>query len=226
MKSSPKSYGSIGENTTTPEWKRVRMNAFTSDATYQFEELWQRLESWLIRNASEDHQALRPGATGAEISNLEREIGFSVNDDLKLLLSKRNGVAPRRSSMQAGAFLLGYSLLDTDGILEWQRKLAAMSREAVEDGYEEEVVGLVAHERWVPFAQNLAGDLLFIDHRSDHYGDIGEISFGAPEFLWLWPGMRLMLHDLCDSVEGMSPLPRLGRRPAVHEGRMLEWGAA
>ncbi|MFJ9909186.1 SMI1/KNR4 family protein [Streptomyces sp. NPDC101152] len=199
------------------------MNTSSPEAEYRFEELWQRLESWLIRNAPEDHQALLPGASGAEISNLEREIGFSVNDDLKLLLSRHNGVAPRRSSMQAGAFLLGYSLLGTGGILERQQYVAAMAREAVEDGYEDEVIGRIAHERWVPFAQSLTGDLLFVDHRSDHHGDVGEISFGAPEYVWLWPSMRLMLHDLCDSVEGASRLPTLRRRPSVHEGRMLEW---
>ncbi|MFJ8135979.1 SMI1/KNR4 family protein [Streptomyces sp. NPDC096013] len=185
-----------------------------------------RWESWLIHNAPEDHQALLPGATSAEMSHLEGEVGFSLAGDLRLLLSKHNGVAPRRSSTQAGAFLLGYSPLTTDGILEWQQNLAAMSREAAEEGYEEEVVGSIAHERWVPFAQGLTGDLLFIDHRSDRHGEIGEISFGSPEYRWLWPNARVMLHDLCDSVEDMSPLPRLGRRPAVHEGRMLEWPAA
>jgi hypothetical protein len=35
-----------------------------------------------------------------------------------------------------------------------------------------------------------------------------------------------MLHDLCAAVDGMSPLPRLDRRPRVHEGRMLEWVAS
>ncbi|MFJ8158767.1 SMI1/KNR4 family protein [Streptomyces sp. NPDC094468] len=199
------------------------MNTSAPESAYGFEELWQRFESWLIRNAPEDHRALRPGASSVEISNLERGIGFSVNGDLKLLLSQHNGVTPRRSSMQAGAFLLGYSLLDTHGILEWQQNIAVMAREAVGDGYEEEVIGRIAHEQWVPFAQSLNGDLLFVDHRSDHYGDVGEISFGAPEYLWLWPGMRLMLHDLCDSVERASRLPTLRRRPSVHEGRMLEW---
>ncbi len=187
------------------------------------DELWDRFESWLIHHAPEDHQALLPGASGTEISRLEREIGFPLDDDMKVSLSRHNGVTPRRSSMQAGAFLLGYSLLDTDGILEWQQNLAAMAREAVEEGCTEEVVALTAHERWVPFAQSLTGDLLFIDHRSDRYGEVGEISFGAPEYLWLWPGMGLMLSDLCDSVEGMSRLPTLPRRPSVHEGRMLEW---
>ncbi|BDH05252.1 SMI1/KNR4 family protein [Streptomyces seoulensis] len=196
-----------------------------SGAAYDVQTSWQKFEAWLRRHAPEDHEALRPGASAAKLAELEKEIGFPVNDDLLLLLSKHNGVVPRRSSVEAGAFLFGYSLLDTDGILEWQRNLASTAREAVEDDYEEEVVGRTAHDRWVPFAQSLTGDLLFIDHRGEHYGDIGELSFGDPEFLWLGPGIGAVLHDLCESVEGMSPLRRLGRRPSIHEGRMLEWVA-
>jgi cell wall assembly regulator SMI1 len=192
---------------------------------FPVEELWQRFRGWLLHHAPEDHHALRPGASGAEISELEEKIGFPLHGDLKSLLSMHNGVTPRRSSTQAGAFLLGYSLLDTAGILEWQQNLADTAREAVEEGYEEEVIGRTAHERWVPFAQSLTGDLLFVDHRGDHEAEVGELCFGSPEYLWLWPGMGLMLHDLCAAVDGMSPLPRLGRRPHVHEGRMLEWVA-
>lgn len=125
--------------------------------------------------------------------------------------------------MEAGAFLLGYSLLDTQGILEWQQHLVTMVEDAEEDGYEEEVIGLTAHTQWVPFAQSLTGDLLFIDHRSDHYGGIGEISFGSPEYRWLWPGMGMMLNDLCHAVENMSRLPTVDLRPTIYQGRKLEW---
>ncbi|WJV44538.1 SMI1/KNR4 family protein [Streptomyces flavofungini] len=199
------------------------MNHPAPEEAWRFEGMWQRFEEWLAQNAPADHHTLRSGASSAEIAKLQQEIGFSVHDDLKLLLTKHNGVIPRRSSMGAGGFVLGYSLLDTRGILEWQQNLAAMAREAVEEGYTEEVVGRTAHEQWVPFAQSLTGDLLFVDHRSDHFGGIGEISFGSPEYLWLWPGLGLMFHDMCVAVEGMARLPTLGRRPSVHEARMLEW---
>jgi len=196
------------------------------EEAFTFEELWHRFRGWLLRNAPEDHHALRPGASGAELSALEEELGFPLHDDLKSLLSTHNGVTPRRSSTQAGAFLLGYSLLDTADILEWQQNLADTAREAVEEGCEDEVIGRTAHQRWVPFAQCLTGDLLFVDHRGEREGEVGELCFGSPEYLWLWPGMGLMLHDLCAAVDGMSPLPRLDRRPRVHEGRMLEWVAS
>ncbi|MCC3655031.1 MULTISPECIES: SMI1/KNR4 family protein [Streptomyces] len=187
------------------------------------QELWRRFEEWLRRNAPGDYSALRPGASDAEISRLESEVGFPLHGELKALLSEHNGVTPRRSSTEPGAFLLGYSLLDTGGILEGHRHLSSMAGEAVEEGYEKQVVGRIAHTRWVPFAQDLTGDLLFVDHRAGHYGEVGEMSFGDPEYVPLWPSTALMLTDLCEAVEGSIPLPTARYRPSVHEGRMLEW---
>lgn len=199
------------------------MNRSAPDGTHNLQELWQRFERWLRRNASGDYAALRPGASDTDISRLENGIGFSLHGELKSLLSAHNGVTLRRSSMEPGAFLLGYSLLGTERILEWHQNLASMAQEAVQEGYEEEVVGRTAHDQWVPFAQSLTGDLLFVDHRSDHYGDVGEISFGDPEYLWLWPCMGLMLYDLCNAVEGLTRLPTVRCSPSIHEGRMVEW---
>jgi cell wall assembly regulator SMI1 len=191
----------------------------------RFPQVWVRFERWLSRNAPEDHRCLRPGASRGEVAALEEGIGFPVDDRLKSLLSVHNGVTPRRSSTQGGAFVLGYSLLGTDGVLEEQRYLARTAREAAEEGYEDEVVGLTAHERWVPFAQSLTGDLLFVDHRDGHEGQVGEISFGSPGYQRLWDSLTQMFDALSASVETTAPLPGLGRLPRVHEARMLEWVA-
>ncbi|MFJ3934728.1 SMI1/KNR4 family protein [Streptomyces sp. NPDC090029] len=193
------------------------------DGIHNMQEPWRRFEEWLRQNAPGDYSTLRPGASDVDISRLESGVGFPLHGELKKLLSEHNGVTPRRSSMAPGAFLLGYSLLDTEGILEWHKNLSDMAHEAVEEGYEDEVVGRTAHTQWVPFAQALTGDLLFVDHRTGHYGGVGEISFGDPEYLPLWPSMTLMLTDLCNAVEGSLRLPTVRRRPSVHEGRMLEW---
>ncbi|KNE79243.1 hypothetical protein ADZ36_28645 [Streptomyces fradiae] len=193
--------------------------------TADVRELWLRFEGWLRQHAPGDCAALHPGAGEAEIAGLEREIGFPLHGELKALLALRNGVTPRESSMEPGAFLLGYSLLDTAGIPEWQRKFASMAEKAAEDGYEEEVVGRIAHGRWVPFAQGITGDLLFVDHRESHFGEVGEMFFGSPEYRLLWPGMAQMLRDMCAAVEDMTELSVAGVRPAVHQERMLEWPA-
>ncbi|WP_329024352.1 SMI1/KNR4 family protein [Streptomyces sp. NBC_00690] len=199
------------------------MDSSTPDGPYNLQELWLRFENWLCQNAPADHATLRPGVSDAEIVRLEEEIGFALVDELKSFLAIHNGVASRRSSMEPGAFIIGYSLLNAEGIMEWQHNLADMAQEAFDEGYENDVVELTANSRWVPFAQSLAGDLLFVDHRTDRYGHVGVISFGSPEYRRLWPSMGQMFYDLCNAVEALEQLPTMPRRPCIHEGRMLEW---
>ncbi|WP_240135560.1 SMI1/KNR4 family protein [Streptomyces sp. MUM 178J] len=198
------------------------MNHSRPDDAYDLQELWQRFKGWLQLHAPGDYGTLHPGASREKISRLESDIGFPLNGDLKALLAMSDGVVQRVSSMDPGAFILGYSLLGTVEILEGQRYLSSMAEGFVEDGYEE-AVGRIAHTRWVPFAQGVTGDVLFVDHRDGHFGEVGEMSFGSPEYQLLWPGLGLMLRDLCSAVEGMTGLPEIGVYPLVHEGRMLEW---
>ncbi|MEV7567726.1 SMI1/KNR4 family protein [Streptomyces tanashiensis] len=185
---------------------------------------WARIVHWLEEHAPGDAAALRPGASEAALDALEDGLGFPLDPALRALLAACDGVVPRRASDEAGAFLIGYGLLDTEKVLEGQRYLASRAEEAVEEGYEDEV-GRTSHARWVPFAQALTGDLLFVDHREDGYGTVGELSFGDPDHRRPWPGLAAMCDDLATAMERGTPLPGVGRRPAVHEGRMLEWPA-
>ncbi|MEV4947853.1 hypothetical protein [Streptomyces sp. NPDC053755] len=141
------------------------------------------------------------------------------------MLSANDGLVPRTASDEPGAFLLGYGHLATEKVLESQRHLASRAEDAVEEGYEDEV-GRTAHERGVPFGQALTGDLLFVDHREGAEGVYGtdcEISFGDPDHRRPWPGVGATLDGLATAMSHGTPLAALGRRPAVHESRMLEW---
>ncbi|MET9388650.1 hypothetical protein ABZY09_48850 [Streptomyces sp. NPDC002928] len=112
---------------------------------------------------------------------------------------------------------------ERSGILEAHRDLVSMVEDAREEGDEDLVVGTIADSQWVPLARNVSSDLLFVDHRHHHSGEIGELSFGDPEYRMLWPRMDLMLADLCNSVENRTPVTAIPRFPSVYEGRMLEW---
>ncbi|WP_328672262.1 SMI1/KNR4 family protein [Streptomyces sp. NBC_00328] len=186
-------------------------------------QLWYRFENWLAEHAGEDYASLLPGASDDEIRRLEDGLGFPLREDVKGMIRLHDGVTERRSSKQPGAFLLGYSLLGVDGIISSHRDLVSMVENSREEGDEESVVGRIADERWVPLAQDITGDLLFVDHRHHYAGEIGEMSFGDPEYRMLWPRMDLMLEDLCNSVENRTPITSVPRIPYVHEGRMLEW---
>ncbi|MFJ2847536.1 SMI1/KNR4 family protein [Streptomyces griseofuscus] len=186
-------------------------------------ELWCRLENWLAEHAPGDYESLLPGGSEGDIERLEVGLGFSVHEDMRALLRLHNGVTMRGASTEPGAFLLGYSLLDVDGILAAHRDLASMVDDARNEGEEDLVVGRIADNQWVPFAQNICGDLLFVDHRYLRAGEVGEISFGDPDYRILWPRMDLMMADLCNSIEARTPVTAVPRVPSVHEGRMLEW---
>ena len=186
-------------------------------------ELWSRFENWLAEHAPGDYESLRQGCSGADIQRLEDSLGFSLHEDVRATLELHNGVTIRRASTEPGAFLLGYSLLDVDGILEAHRDLVSMVEDAREEGEVDLVIGCIADMQWVPLARNISGDLLFVDHRHHHLGEIGEISFGDSEYRMLWPRMDLMLVDLCHSVETGAPVTSVPRVPVLYEGRMLEW---
>ncbi|MGW7529122.1 SMI1/KNR4 family protein [Streptomyces sp. NPDC054783] len=186
-------------------------------------QLWRTFENWLAEHAPGDYESLLPGCSEEDIKRLEAGLGFSVHEDVRTTLGLHNGVTMRSASTEPGAFLLGYSLLDVDGILAAHRDLVSMVEDAREEGEEDLVVGHIADSKWVPLAQNMSGDLLFVDHRYHCAGELGEISFGDPEYRMLWPRMDLMMADLCSSVETRTPVTAVPRVPSVHEGRMLEW---
>ncbi|MFB7740882.1 SMI1/KNR4 family protein [Streptomyces sp. NPDC056132] len=185
--------------------------------------LWHRFETWLAEHAPEDHASLRLGASKDDVKHLEDGLGFPLHQDMVELLRSHNGVKMRRASTEPGAFLLGYSLLDVDGIQEAHRDLVSMVEDARNEGEEELVEGRIADSRWVPLAQNVSGDLLFMDHRYQFAGEIGEMSFGDPKYRMLWPRLDLMLADLCIALENQTPVTAIPRAPSLHEGRMLEW---
>ncbi|MEU0069929.1 SMI1/KNR4 family protein [Streptomyces sp. NPDC006332] len=195
-----------------------------SHAPYDTAQLWERLERWLFEHVPDEYASLRAGAAEANISQLEEGLGFPLHPDLKVLLARHDGVTAPLGSTDPGMFLMNYALLDTRRILEQQRHLASMAADAVEEGDEDLVVGRIAHGGWVPFAQSFSGDMLFVDHRRGaHYGEVGEMSFGDPDYRVLWASQELMLEELCAGVENGSPLTSLPRVPSVHEGCKLEW---
>jgi cell wall assembly regulator SMI1 len=189
----------------------------------ELDELWRHFENWLAEHAPGDYASLQPGASQDDIKRLEDNLGFPLHTDVRTTLELHNGVSARTASTEPGAFLLGYSLLDVEGVLAAYRDLLAVLEEAREQGEEELAVGRMAHRQWVPLAQGMTGDLLFVDHRPHYWGEIGEMSFGDPEYRLLWPRMDLMLEALCSSVENRTPVTSIPRVPSLYEGRMIDW---
>jgi cell wall assembly regulator SMI1 len=186
--------------------------------------LWDRFEGWLEEHAPADRQVLLPGASDGQIRALERGLGFALHPDLAWLLRRHNGVIEPRAGSQAGAFLLDYWLLDTQGVLERRRDLVDICRDAQNDVDEDAVIGKMAHPRWVPFATCFSADILFVDHREgEHYGQIGEMSFGDPIYRLLWDNQQAMMQDVNRAIQDGSPITSIPRAPVVGGAHMLTW---
>lgn len=186
-------------------------------------ELWQRFEGWLSEHAPADAEWLLPPASVAEIDGLEEALGFPLHPDLRELLELHNGTSPRSGGAQPGAFLFWYSPLTTEGIIAAHRNVLSVLDDAREADEEDIVLGMMAHPRWVPFAENICGDIVFLDHREQQAGEIGLMSYGSPQYQLLWPSMDVMWEELYASVKEGSLLRPVGMQPSVEDGRILRW---
>lgn len=188
------------------------------------ESLWMQVEAWLAVNAPGDFKALLPGLSEQDRARLEAGLGFPIHEDLWSFLRLRGGCRPRRSSMEPGAFVFGYLLLDADGILEAHRQLVDMVNRAVDEGDADSVIGFISHSSWVPLAQDFSGDLVIVDHRPETRGGVGFLSFGDPEPTWPWSSMTVMIQDMLAALQSTTALAAVeALTPRVHEKRMLQW---
>lgn len=142
-----------------------------------------RLERWLKKHRSKFHRALLPGATPAELAELEQALGRPVPEDLRALLCWHNG----HGGEFAGAFEESWLLLGTHAIAATKRDLDADP----ESGWQ---------TAWVPVLDNEQGDFLFLD--------VGEAGTPVRAF-WLGqddhptvaPSLAAWLDDFANAVE-------------------------
>ncbi|MEV7783166.1 SMI1/KNR4 family protein [Kitasatospora sp. NPDC088351] len=138
---------------------------------------------------------MRPGATGEQIADLERGLGFRLHPRVRALLSRHNGVTDPRPEygpdfFPAGSFLpLGHRLLDTDRILTRHRSFAKIFKNDECDPTDRDEQPLYAHAHlWVPLALPNDGGVLFMDHcPGPTYGRIYEMGVGSGDIdgsLW------------------------------------------
>ena len=79
-----------------------------SNGMSDIQKAWQRLEQWAANNAPAMLEDLAPGATDAEISELETALGLTLPDDYRESLSIHNGETdgwPNKVFADRGAYL-------------------------------------------------------------------------------------------------------------------------
>jgi len=200
-----------------------------------FHRVWERLESWLVTHAPDDHAALRPPATAEGVTALEGRLGFPLHPEFRALLGHHDGVDDPGAGgvsklFRPGAFLpLGHRLIGLDGITsQYDGIVVELAEEDSADrpvayagffGGDTRGDALGAHiRRWVPFAMVDDGEIAFVDHRlGPSYGCVhafGVESGGWPPVKWAHN-----LTDLFDRLAGSleSGEPFQGLRPRSHE---------
>lgn len=181
-----------------------------------FDQAWDRFESWLGTRSPADHAALRPPASAAEISALERQLGFPLQPELRRLLERRNGVSQHQPSsgdnpgvFPAGNILpLGHRLSSTTEIAAMHEILVDVAEENTEvDLWDTE--DLAGHlQLCVPFALPNDGGVAFVDHRpGPTYGQVYEMGIGSGDLEGTLWGSSLtdFIHAVTDALETGTP---------------------
>ncbi|MFD5403090.1 SMI1/KNR4 family protein [Streptomyces griseorubiginosus] len=126
-------------------------------------ESWTRIEAWLSAHAPRTFAELPAPADPPAIAMTENAIGLDLPSALRESLLRHDGTA-------YGVLLPPFwTLLSTRQIVDsWTRRTdihASEVPDAEDDDHSEGPYGPWWHRRWVPFAENGAGDCLVIDER-------------------------------------------------------------
>lgn len=137
---------------------------------------WQRISHWYAQNTPEDTLVLAPGASEADIEELEATIGARLPEDFRFSLGLHNGAANE-------AFLLYHGeLLSIAKIIEvWQMYTDMQSNEGWGQGanYETDAIqGPIRPVYWdglrIPLTDN-SGDAVMLDLKPAAGGQVGQI---------------------------------------------------
>src|SRR5579871_5861611 len=105
-----------------------------------------RLERWLARHRRKFLKSLPPGASSADIDNLQHRLGLPLPAELRELLAWHNG--------QGDEFI---GRFEQDWLLLCCQAIAATKNDLDQDS----ATGW--NKAWIPFLDNDAGDFMFLD---------------------------------------------------------------
>lgn len=189
----------------------------------EFHQVWERLNTWLELHAPDDYRALRLPASDAAINSVT-DGAFPLCDELRALLQHHDGVPLLRSAGDPGSFLPG-----TRGLYGTQRLRAGHQRMrenvswSIEEGTDSLVVGETAHTHWIPFAGDVTGQELVIDHRPGAtYGKVLEYDDEYCRYEPRWRSLTHFFGEVADALETMSRIDHY--QPQMREDSLsVEW---
>jgi cell wall assembly regulator SMI1 len=144
--------------------------------------LLKRLDRWLARQRPRFFAGLKPGATKAELADLEKQLGRSLPKDLRSLLAWHNG----QSDDFVGRF-------EQDWLLMSCQRIAAAKAELDRDAAR-------WNASWIPFLDNDAGDYLCLDN-SQAIAPVNGFWLGETNNEVVAPSLGQWLQDFVENVE-------------------------
>lgn len=191
--------------------------------------IWHRIEAWFeTMQASELLNHFQPGATDADIQQVEALLGITFPDEIKASYHIHNG-SHGQALIGAPEFWGIWELYSLEAMVDhWKRMQSQMDRfgrkEADRDAeghFSED--GLIRyhpwrwgwwHPKWIPLLGDQSGILLCLDFAPGPAGQIGQILHHDYEDICqrvLAPGWQAFLSAFADDLEaGDYSLKRIG----------------
>lgn len=136
------------------------------------------VDQWLTTHRPRFAKALQQGATPAECTALQSDLGHALPEELRIWLAWHNGQNPD----VVGAFESNWSLMNTRQIAEVKKELDA---EASSNW----------HPAWIPFLDDDAGNYVCIDARQPGF-PVRECWRGKAEHAIIAPSLTAWVADV------------------------------
>jgi cell wall assembly regulator SMI1 len=143
------------------------------------EALWERLESWLRQYAPEILVTLQVGVTEDELRSTEDELQVTLPETVRDFYRIHNGQVTDRYGFTAQKFLYGWETPNLGRVVQqwksWKEVLEDGAFQGIESAPDDGVRNDWWNVKWIPVAQNSAGDHLCIDLAPAKGGSAGQM---------------------------------------------------
>lgn len=147
------------------------------------DELWQRLENFLQKNAPPLYAGLAPEATEEQIAATEQTIGFLLPADVRQSYLRHDGQTQNENYYPTGCTFIPcyFELLPVSRLaLEWQDNISLLEEGGIRDlnlskSIDSRVKTSFLDASWVPFAADIGGNRLCLDFDPAPDGVSGQI---------------------------------------------------
>ncbi|MFG2887010.1 SMI1/KNR4 family protein [Streptomyces sp. NPDC048297] len=161
------------------------------------DESWTRIESWLSEHAPRTYATLNPPADAESLRAAEEALGLALPPDLVASLLRHDGSGADQYTQGRFTLPAEYGLLGLEGITRQWHMLGKLLA-----SYDSSMVGSWWHTQWVPIAEHVTGDTLFVDQRpGPRQGSVGELLTHDGASVGLWASFANLLEQTAEALE-------------------------